>query len=156
LFLLALKDYLLHDGSASPRICSWMAMHFAREKCANCEYTALPHKTFRRSKLELRPNLVGPTLPFPLLPTASLNALVHSPQLQREPWTQFLQPSLDVFHTFDGFAIGIEDALLRCTFVSEYVAMTTEEDKIALIVKCNYLPALEFRARGEHCIEELP
>lgn len=81
-------------------------------------------------QLELRPNSIRLTLPFPLLSTGSLDAFVHPPQLQREPGTKLLQTGFDVFQSGNGLAICPKHGLLSSSFFTKSVPMSPYKDEI--------------------------
>jgi hypothetical protein len=106
-------------------------------------------------QIEPRAHLLRMCTPFPILPTGSLNSLIHTPQLHREARAQLLQASSDFLCTLHGLAVHILNDLFRCTLVSEDVSVSSEEDVITLVVESDDLSALDLWAWREERFEQM-
>ncbi|KAI6751151.1 hypothetical protein HG530_014065 [Fusarium avenaceum] len=104
--------------------------------------------------------LLHPGLPLPLcsivtLASGSSNALVDSPQLQRESRAELLQTSTDAFYSLKLLSIDANNALFRLSLFSENITVPPHKDVISLVVECRDLSALELRFGWEQGHEQL-
>ena len=128
--------------------------NLGRIRCAS----SAPNVNFLNSnvlQVEPRAHLLGVCAPFPILPTRTLDTLVHTSELHREAWAQLLQTSSDLLRTLHRLAIYILDDLLCGALVPENVSVSSEEDVITLVVKCDDLSALDLRSWREERFEEV-
>lgn len=80
-------------------------------------------RPFTTLQLKFRPLLLHPNFPFPLLPTSSLDTLIHPPQLHGEARPEFLQTGTDTFDAWDFLAVRADDAFFGFALVAEDVAV---------------------------------
>ena len=86
------------------------------------------------SELELRPNLLHSSFPFPFLAAAPLYAPVDPSELQRKSWPQFFQARSYALHTFHLFPIWPYHILLRFPLFTKCISMPPHEYVVSLVV----------------------